>query len=67
LCYEKGYGYKCGVKIKNAESKESIFRTIEKLIEDEMTTIEVDEKEKTKKFSRAELKELLNKQKEKAR
>jgi hypothetical protein len=32
-----------------------------------MTTIEVDEKEKTKKFSRAELKELLNKQKEKAR
>jgi hypothetical protein len=52
LCYEKGYGYKSGVKIKNAESKESIFRTIEKLIENEMTTIEVDEKDKAKRFSR---------------
>ncbi len=34
ICYSKGYGFKSGVKIKNSLNTASIFRTIEKLIED---------------------------------
>ena len=68
MCYEKGYGYKSGVKIKSAESKDSIFRTIEKLEEDEMkelSKIEMDGKEK-KIVSRDEIKTIIAKEKEKA-
>jgi len=35
LCYEFGYGFKCGLKIKNSSNQASIFRTIEKLMEKE--------------------------------
>ncbi len=33
-CYSKGYGFKSGVKIKSSSNTASIFRTIEKLLED---------------------------------
>ena len=32
ICYEKGYGFKYGVKIQDSSSRSSIYRTIEKLL-----------------------------------
>ncbi len=35
MCRKRGYGFLCGVKIKNKDEKAAIWRTIEKMIEDD--------------------------------
>lgn len=67
ICYEKGFGFKSGLKIKDSSHTASILRTIEKLVEDDLKDLKTkkiakvsDLYDPSKTYSHKEIKALID-------